>query len=134
LPPTLPRTIEDAITVTKLLGHSYLWVDGFCIDQSDLEHCKHQIGLKDRIYSGAQLTIVAAAGDNKAFGLPGLNGTKRRHDEPIRVDDFTLFTHGTCPSRAILKSKWFTRAWTFQEAVLSKRLLVFIESQASLYC
>src|SRR5215469_7804042 len=26
LPPSLPKTVEDAITVTKSLGYEYLWV------------------------------------------------------------------------------------------------------------
>lgn len=29
LPQTLPRTIEDSITVTKLLGYRYLWIDKY---------------------------------------------------------------------------------------------------------
>lgn len=33
--PETPRTITDAITVTKQLGYRYLWVDQYCIDQED---------------------------------------------------------------------------------------------------
>lgn len=32
--PTFPQTVEDAITLTKELGYSYLWVDKFCIPQT----------------------------------------------------------------------------------------------------
>jgi hypothetical protein len=33
LPTKLPRTIEDAITVTQKLDFRYLWVDRYCINQ-----------------------------------------------------------------------------------------------------
>jgi hypothetical protein len=32
---TLPKTIREAIQVTRLLGYRYLWVDAICIIQSD---------------------------------------------------------------------------------------------------
>jgi hypothetical protein len=35
LPLSLPRTVEDAIAVTKALGYVYLWVDKYCINQAD---------------------------------------------------------------------------------------------------
>ena len=31
----LPKTLEDAITFTMLLGKRYLWIDYVCIDQFD---------------------------------------------------------------------------------------------------
>ena len=61
LPPTLPATTDDAITVTLKLGFNYLWVDHFCIDQTDQAEVKRQIGMVDLIYLNAKLTIVAAA-------------------------------------------------------------------------
>jgi hypothetical protein len=38
----LPQTILDAITVTLTLGLRYLWVDRYCIDQSNAEE-KHNL-------------------------------------------------------------------------------------------
>jgi len=31
----LPKTIDDAITLTRLLGRRYLWVDSLCLLQND---------------------------------------------------------------------------------------------------
>jgi hypothetical protein len=33
----VPRTVEDAISVVKWLGESYLWVDKYWIDQQESE-------------------------------------------------------------------------------------------------
>jgi hypothetical protein len=111
LPPDLPRTVEDAISVTKQLGYRFLWVDEYCIDQLDENHRTEQIGQMDRIYMGTDLTIVAAAGENKSYGLPGVNGTKRKRAGKIRVGDFVLLSTGPEPRFDVKNSKWFTRAW-----------------------
>jgi hypothetical protein len=41
-PEGLPQTIADAMTVTLKIGLRYLWVDRYCIDQSNAEE-KHDI-------------------------------------------------------------------------------------------
>lgn len=40
--------------------YRYLWVDRYCIDQDDVAEKKEQIAQMDRIYRGAELTIIAA--------------------------------------------------------------------------
>lgn len=78
-----------------------------------------------QIYQHADLTIVAAAGDSSDYGLPGM-GSKRRHRQPYAVVGDNLFVSTLPdPSFAIMKSKWMTRAWTYQEAVFSCRLKLF---------
>jgi hypothetical protein len=111
LPSDLCRTIEDAIGVTKQLGYRFLWVDEYCIDQLDENHRTEQIGQMDKIYMGTDLTIVAAAGEDKSYGLPGVNTTKRKTAGKVRVGDFVLFSTGPEPISDIKSSKWFTRAW-----------------------
>ncbi|KAH7070221.1 heterokaryon incompatibility protein-domain-containing protein, partial [Paraphoma chrysanthemicola] len=130
----IPRTVADAITVTKKLGFRFLWVDEYCIDQSDEQHRSSQITRMDDIYRGGELTIVAAAGANKHHGLPGVSSTQRIGSKSIRVGKLTLLSHGCPPSELIQASKWFARAWTFQEAILSRRMLIFTERQTSFYC
>jgi hypothetical protein len=76
LPKNLPYTIADAITLTRLLGYRHLWIDEYCIDKGSSRHKMEQINRMDEIYKGADLTIVAAAGKDKAYGLPGVNSTK----------------------------------------------------------
>jgi hypothetical protein len=40
----------------------------------------------DKIYSGADLTIVAAAGKTKSYGIPGVRQTRRVHHPVIHLD------------------------------------------------
>jgi hypothetical protein len=35
LPTTLPRTIEDALKVSKVLSLRYIWIDRYCIDEAN---------------------------------------------------------------------------------------------------
>lgn len=107
----LPKTVEDAITVTKSLDYRYLWVDELCIDQLDPVHRASQIGQMDQIYRGADLTIVAAYGDNKNCGLPGVNTTPRKKIPIVRFEHCTVFSVGPDPRASLRDSTWWTRAW-----------------------
>jgi hypothetical protein len=107
----IPTTIGDAIIVTLELGYRYLWVDEYCIDQSDHNHRNDQIMKMDRIYRGADLTIVGAAGDNKMYGLPGVGSTKRKGREVICMDDVVVFSNGPDPRQEIWESTWYSRGW-----------------------
>lgn len=130
LPTKLPRTIEDAITVTQKLNFRYLWVDRYCINQQeginqqrDKEKA-HQIGNMDLIYMNAELTIIAAAGSDLNYGLPGVGHQKRKSQyltTCARVGKHFLITTADRPTRSIFQTTWNTRGWTFQEALLSRR-------------
>ena len=134
LSPHLPQVIEDAITVTQKLGLQYLWVDRLCIDQSDEAEKHNQISRMDSIYNGADITLIAAAGHNEHFGLPGVSTIPRKTQLTARVGDLELICTMRHPHTAIRDSKWYTRGWTLQEAVLSRKRLVFTEDQVYFEC
>ncbi|KAF2403989.1 HET-domain-containing protein, partial [Trichodelitschia bisporula] len=73
----LPRTIRDAIKLTKQLGMQYLWVDSLCLVQNDPQDVENGIRLMDCIYEEAAVTIVAASGDHADYGIPGVASTGR---------------------------------------------------------
>lgn len=110
LPKTLPRTFADAIYFTKLLRYRFLWIDEYCIDQGSSQHKLQQISRMDEIYSGADLTIVAAAGQVKSYGLPGVNTTQRKRIPVVPLENLILFSNGPEPKRDNTDSEWFTRA------------------------
>jgi len=64
--------------VVKKLGYRYLWVDRYCINQGNEEEKADQCGKMDLIYQNADLTIIAAIGDNPTYGLPGVGLRKRK--------------------------------------------------------
>lgn len=144
----IPRTVQDAMTLTSLVGESHLWVDALCIVQNDEVEKPQQIKIMDSIYSLATFTIVAAAGDHADFGIPGVpGGTVRRQLEQKSVR--------ICSSVSILASQptfwdvldvpmtksdlrrantWNSRAWTFQERILSRRSLIFVNESVHFSC
>ncbi|KAJ9608317.1 hypothetical protein H2200_007305 [Cladophialophora chaetospira] len=134
LPGELPNTILDAMEVTKQLGFSYFWVDRFCIDQENDEKRAEQIQRMDKIFNGAELTIVAAAGDNDDYGLPGVGTKSRPAQTTIKLGNIRLWRSLSRPEISIRTSRWAERAWTLQEAILSCRRLIFTEQEVFFEC
>lgn len=92
LPILLPLTIEDALIVVKELRLRYLWIDRYCIPQGGKE--KHdQVQNMDQIYRDAEVTIIALAGNNPSFGLPGVGKTSRIPQRKVVLEILPLFRH-----------------------------------------
>ncbi|KAI1325729.1 heterokaryon incompatibility protein-domain-containing protein [Xylariaceae sp. FL0255] len=133
LPSELPNTIEDAIQATEKLGFGYLWVDRFCINQGNREELAEKIPRMDLIYNNAELTIVAAVGEDPEYGLPGIR--PRRIDQPQgKIGKHYLISTMIDPVEFIKESKWMTRGWTYQEGLLSRRRLIFTYQQIYYEC
>jgi hypothetical protein len=131
----LPKTVADSMWVALQLGISYLWVDRYCIDQANSEEKHYLIQNMDTIYSSAALTIVSTSGNGPHAGLPGVEGTNRRENHTFRVGNSGLtLTVLNNPRSEVLDSVWHTRAWTFQELYLSRRCLIFTDSQIYFQC
>ncbi|KAI8308930.1 hypothetical protein K4K61_002208 [Colletotrichum sp. SAR11_59] len=94
----LPQTIKDAITVTMNFGVSHLWVDALCIIQDSDDDKAQEISRMGDIYEQAHFTIIAARAK--------------------------MVEEGFLHSRSIAEPTE-TRAWCFQESILSSRVLYF---------
>lgn len=113
----LPRTIQDGICVTRDLGFKYIWIDALCIAQDDKDELANEVAQMASIYSNATLTIIAACGSSVYSGLFPSSS------EPLSS---TLDDEGTKASFQLLsQNAWSSRAWTFQEGLLSRRCLHF---------
>jgi hypothetical protein len=130
----LPRTIVYAIHVCYGLSFEYLWVDALCIIQDSPEDKDTQIGSMAFVYGGASLTIVAGFGDSADAGLPGVSISRSTQHFQSKLGDLDLTTASASGLDSLLKSMWYTRGWTFQELVLSKRILAFTEEQMLFFC
>jgi hypothetical protein len=136
----LPLTIRHAIHLVSMIGIQYLWVDSLCIDQSDPKEVESQVSRMDVFYESAALTVIAAAGEDSAAGLPGI-GTLPRGPLLLTetLGDLTLTTKLTkAPtsfiSARIEESKWNTRGWCFQERAFSRRCLIFTPLLVFFFC
>jgi hypothetical protein len=73
LPAILPTSIKDAITVTQKLGLRYLWIDRYCISQTNEYRRNSQMGQMNLVYNNSEIIIIAAAGKEPAYGLSGVS-------------------------------------------------------------
>ncbi|KAK0631041.1 heterokaryon incompatibility protein-domain-containing protein [Bombardia bombarda] len=113
--PKIPTTVRDAITVCERLGESYLWVDALCIMQDSVVDMKIQILRMRQIYSAAKCAIAAVSAETAEVGLLGtLSPTNSQPCDS--VDDLNTLVDA---------SPWSTRAWCYQEKVLSHRAILF---------
>jgi hypothetical protein len=133
----IPRTILDAIGLTKLIGLKYLWVDRLCIVQDDSRHFNKQLQQMASIYANSCFTVIAADGQDANHGLRGLCAPALPR---VYRQTFIEF-----PSNVKLLRRessedisnipnWYNRAWTFQERAISRKILVFVNGTVYWQC
>jgi hypothetical protein len=132
LPEMIEMPIEDAVCVSQQLGIPRLWVDQYCIDQGSSEEKHNTMRAMDRIYGGAEITIISA-GNDPSGGLPGINGMPRQAQRVVHFGVGPYVAVGDIIHQ-IKSSPWNSRAWTYQEGVLAPRRLVFSDSQIYFQC
>jgi hypothetical protein len=126
-PTSLPKTFQDAVSVTRQLGLRYLWIDSLCIVQDDPLDKARELSTMHTIYKNATIVIAAEfpTNVNQGFLL----------QQPFEEESIKLpFGHegglkgrihlGPNPSIAEYEAL-NTRAWVFQETVLARRLLIY---------
>lgn len=142
----LPRTIQDAIVITRSLDVRYLWVDALCIIQprngDDADWCIESAHMGD-IYRNAVCTISAQGASNAnegcffnrnwkdySIGCCTLRRTKTSEGvlwpfilPPLAPDD-TSIEHAPLNNRA----------WALQERYLSSRLLYWTKHRLFWEC
>lgn len=134
----LPRTVQDAILLSRRLQVRYIWIDRFCIVQDDPDSINENISAMASIYSQSYFTIIAADGSDPEFGLcgTGTNSGPRAFQKELNSDVLAFedleFLDSGCASES--NQAWHSRAWTFQERVVSRRCLVFNRGMVKLEC
>ncbi|KAL6711132.1 hypothetical protein ACN47E_005663 [Coniothyrium glycines] len=133
----LPRTFQDAIKVTRAIVVPYLWIDSICIIQygdDKVDWNREAIRMED-VFSGAYCTIAATAAMDSYSGflersaateyIRVQNGAEEQFFISTDVDDF---------DHDVVESKLNSRAWVFQESVLSRRTIHFSANQIYWEC
>lgn len=65
----LPRTFQDAVTVTRRLGFAYLWIDSLCIIQGDEADWEHESANMASVYANGTLNLAASYSTDSHGGL-----------------------------------------------------------------
>ncbi|KAI8298360.1 hypothetical protein K4K59_002870 [Colletotrichum sp. SAR11_240] len=125
---SLPQTIKDAITVTMNFGVSHLWVDALCIIQDSDDDKAQEISRMGDIYEQAHFTIIAARakmveeGFLHSWSIAGERGFRISYVSGNGDLGSVVFWTGRGNSEP---EPTETRAWCFQESILSSRVLYF---------
>ena len=132
---SIPRTISDAIQLVKDIGLRYIWVDSLCILQDDLHDKVGQLSLMTDIYRQATFVIVAAAGNDANAGLPGTKNSPRSvYQQTETIEGIAFKTLRPPLLQELERSVWGSRGWTFPEARLCQRALIFTDHLISWNC
>lgn len=129
---SLPKTIQDAITVTRELGISYLWVDALCIVQNSSDW-EAEAGKMASVYMNAFVTLGAAATRDCRDGfldrcwLPDYNWEWVRDTKTVTYNGRSLPRSPHMRAADARASPLFERGWALQELVLSPRTVLFTE-------
>lgn len=68
---SIPKSIVDAVLITKALGLRYLWVDALCIIQDSAEDWATQSAKMESVYRNAYMTIAASSASSANEGFLG---------------------------------------------------------------
>ena len=130
----VPQAIQDAIQLVQQLGFRYAWIDSLCIVQDSNQSWKLNARSMNLIYGNADLTICAADGNDSKTGLRALDHLSRSVYQPEGICAGVRLMVSRPPEVSIRASTWDSRAWTFQERLLSKRCLIFINGRIYFQC
>ncbi|KAI3324944.1 HET-domain-containing protein [Xylariaceae sp. AK1471] len=131
----LPRTFQDAVTITRDLGIKYIWIDSLCIIQEDQDDWENEAGKMEDVFSSAYCTIAASSARSCLEGFihdrqprPCIAVKDQAGGEVYyckNIDDF----HGDVETGVLNQ-----RGWVLQERALSRRTIHFTSNQIYWEC
>lgn len=142
----LPKTIQDAITITRGLGVRYLWVDALCILQSEghndtkhKEDWSYEAARFGQYYENSLLTIAATGASSSDNGLFLPRPALRFEPESITFrpeEDLSYTIRPIIPSwhTEISCAPLLGRGWAVQERLISRRVLHFAKNMVLWEC
>jgi Heterokaryon incompatibility protein (HET) len=148
---SLPRTFQDAVTITRQLDVRWLWIDALCIVQDDRKDWEKESTKMGSIYSMAHVTIAADSGtdcNSGCFNIKSKSQELASENAPFKLQ--SVMKDGTQSSvylwdpslRSTQKltppeidgSPLAERGWVCQERILSPRILHYTSTQLFWEC
>ena len=145
----LPKTLQDAVTISRALGIDYLWVDSICIIQDDPLDRANEIKGMANIYKNATVTITARKADSASKGFlqdgadpetglwknlvplafpipnPAAKSIREAFEMPRKVFGTVWLCDEDPDMSATFRSPVDRRGWCLQERLLSSRVLSY---------
>ncbi|KAM0261520.1 hypothetical protein ACHAQJ_002203 [Trichoderma viride] len=140
----LPKTFQDAVTLCRKLCIEYLWIDSLCIIQDSRSDWEVESTRMGDIYRNSYITIAASASPGSFGGC----FSKTIPDHCIVIQEATepdvyvgiRDCHGAGKNTRNMDESFFkhfplfSRAWVYQERMLSRRLLYCNRSEFQVGC
>lgn len=151
---TLPATLQDAVEATRKLGLEYIWIDCMCIIQDDEKDWQVESMQMATVYTHAHVTLSAALALDTRTGMFSTRDAEslshiltiryRGEEYPVyafhvpqesgRIEPRMLADIWRGSLERSLEYPMFNRAWTFQERLASRRVLLFGKEELILEC
>ncbi|KAF4343740.1 TOL protein [Fusarium beomiforme] len=135
----LEKTVRDAVYVTHELGYKYLWVDRFCIVQDCHEDQRRELPRIPTNYKNAAVTLAIGTASHASEGFldtpssrPVTYLPEHKFDVPVEDNETATVYLSIEPYKT--DHALDKRAWTFQEYMMSSRILVFSDYQLLWQC
>lgn len=136
-----PKTLRDAITITRALGLRFLWIDALSIMQDSAEDWAAEAARMKEVYGGATITIAATNSTSTDDGIfknrpisPGACRLEWRSSNPTEFHNVSLRSSSEFWDTTMKKEPLNTRGWALQESLLAPRTLSYGTQQMIWEC
>jgi hypothetical protein len=141
-----PKTFQNAFEITRALGIRYIWIDALCILQDSASDWKEESSKMGAIYSNSFVTIAIDWSSDPNSGCYRETSHNFHEDADNHLfkaiktskDGITTLLYleeDYMPELADLETAILaTRGWTFQERILSPRIIHYTQKQLYWEC
>ncbi|OTA07692.1 HET domain protein [Trichoderma parareesei] len=146
----MPAVLKDAIHATRELGIPFIWIDCLCIIQGNQQDWEREASSMHKVYGSAYITLCPTLSksclngflfrDAPSIVLPYRSlkgqpaGIYRVRYTRSWIWKMYYVVPGHPFSRDLISGSWVRRGWTFQEAALSSRMVLFGASATHFHC